>query len=213
LNIQITLGTHESGFDYRHLFDLAPHFLWAMVIVVVIAMLGPSRLANAFLSARKISFAGLEIDLKGDISQAVQAKGGDASNQLEGQVARRALRSLDLMQGARLLWIDENPANNETETKLFKRFGLAIDRATDDTEAERSLVGAAYDVVISNMNRNGNPEAGIAFLPKVLASVPSPPLIFYVGKTRPLPDGAFGLTTRPDELLNLVIDALERVRG
>lgn len=39
------------------------------------------------------------------------------------------------------------------------------------------------------------------------------PIIYYVGSadpSRPVPVGAFGLTARPDELLHLVMDALER---
>ena len=39
------------------------------------------------------------------------------------------------------------------------------------------------------------------------------PLIFYVSvrdEEKPLPVGAFGLTNRPDVLVHLVIDALER---
>ena len=38
-------------------------------------------------------------------------------------------------------------------------------------------------------------------------------MVFYVSvvyQDKPLPPGAFGLTNRPDELLHLVIDALER---
>jgi len=40
-------------------------------------------------------------------------------------------------------------------------------------------------------------------------------VVFYVSvvyQDKPLPPGAFGLTNRPDELLHLVIDALEPVR-
>jgi hypothetical protein len=42
------------------------------------------------------------------------------------------------------------------------------------------------------------------------------PVIFYVGRPEPgagVPADAFGLTNRPDQLLQLVIDALSRVRG
>jgi hypothetical protein len=53
-------------------------------------------------------------------------------------------------------------------------------------------------------------DAGKAFLPKVRQAPLSPPLIFYVGQERDVPAGAFGLTIRPDELLNLVLDVLER---
>jgi len=42
------------------------------------------------------------------------------------------------------------------------------------------------------------------------------PVIYYVGRPNPdagVPLGAFGLTNRPDQLLQLTIDALSRVRG
>jgi CheY-like chemotaxis protein len=213
VDIKISFPAPEPSFDYKLLFDLAPHLLWACIILGVLAMIGPKRIAEAILKARKISFAGVEIDLKSDIAEAVQAKGFDVLSQLEGQVARRVQRSLALTRGARLLWIDENPLNNATETQLLKRLGISVDRAKTDADAERALASGAYDIVLSSMTRGGNAEAGITFLPKVLANDLSLPLIFYVGKKRPIPEGAFGLTIRPDELINLILDALERARG
>lgn len=41
------------------------------------------------------------------------------------------------------------------------------------------------------------------------------PVIYYIGRPDPgagVPPGAFGVTNRPDQLLQLVIDALSRVR-
>jgi hypothetical protein len=41
------------------------------------------------------------------------------------------------------------------------------------------------------------------------------PVLYYVGSLdpgAPTPAGAFGITIRPDELLMLCLDALERVR-
>lgn len=213
MDVKISFPTPEPAFDYKVLFDLAPHMIWAIVIVMVIAMIGPKRLATAFLNARKISFGGLEIDLKGDILEAVQAKGVDVSSQLEGQVARRAQRSAALTTGARLLWIDEHPDNNTIEIRLFKRLGLIIDLATSDADATKRLAEHVYDVVLSSWTRAGDGDAGRKFIPTVHASMLSPPIIYYVGKIREVPIDAFGLTVRPDELLNLVLDALERVRG
>lgn len=213
MNVNISFPPPEPALDYRLLLDLAPHMIWAFVIVMVVAMIGPKRLATAFLNARKISFGGLEIDLKGDISEAVQAKGVDVSSQLEGQVARRAQRSAALTTGARLLWIDEHPDNNTVEIRLFKRLGVVIDLATSDAEATTRLAEHVYDVVLSSWTRAGDGDAGRAFIPTIRAAVLNPPIIFYVGKAREVPMDAFGLTVRPDELLNLVLDALERVRG
>ena len=44
----------------------------------------------------------------------------------------------------------------------------------------------------------------------------SQPVIFYIGRPNPAagaPPGAFGVTNRPDELLQLTIDAFSRVKG
>lgn len=213
MDINISFPPPEPAFDWKLLFDLAPHLIWAIVILLVVGMIGPKRIATAFLNARKISFAGVEIDLKGDITEAVQAKGVDPSSRLEGQVARRAQRSLALTTGARLLWIDEHPANNENEVRLFKRLDMAIDLAASDADATKRLAASVYDVVISSWTRAGDSEAGKTFIPTIRAAMPSPEVIFYVGKIRDVPIGAFGLTVRPDELLNLVLDVLERARG
>jgi hypothetical protein len=53
-------------------------------------------------------------------------------------------------------------------------------------------------------------------LPRLREAGFSQPVIFYVGRPEPgagVPAGAFGLTNRPDQLLQLTIDALSRVRG
>lgn len=213
MDIKVSFPPPEPTFDWKLLFDLAPHLIWAIVILLVIGMIGPKRIATAFLNARKISFAGVEIDLKGDIAEAVQAKGVDASSKLEGQVARRAQRSLALTTGARLLWIDEQPANNDNEVRLFKRLGMAIDLAASDTDATKRLAAGVYDVVISSWTRAGDSQAGRTFIPTIRPAMLSPEVIFYVGKIRAVPIAAFGLTVRPDELLNLVLDVLERARG
>jgi len=42
------------------------------------------------------------------------------------------------------------------------------------------------------------------------------PVIFYIGYPDPskgVPPHAFGITHRPDELLHLIMDALERVKS
>lgn len=213
MEVNILFPSREPAFDYALLFELAPHLIWATIFAVIIALIGPKRLASAFLNARKFSFAGLEVDLKGNISEAVQAKGVDVSSHLEGQVARRAQRSAGLTVGTRMLWVDENPGNNTIEIQLFKRLGFNIDLATSNEDAAKRLAEHVYDVVLSNWTRLGDGNAGKNLIPTVRAATLSPPIIFYVGKVREVPVDAFGLTVRPDELLNLVLDALERKRG
>ena len=56
----------------------------------------------------------------------------------------------------------------------------------------------------------------MAALPALQAVAPDTPVIFYVGEVderRGPPPGSAGITNRPDELLHLVLDVLERRRS
>src|ERR1700733_7312050 len=129
----------DPGLGYKLLSDLAPHILWAVVILTVFWMVGPKRVAAAILNARKISFGGIELDLKADISDAAQAKNLAISPRAQDQVTQRAERLLPQIRGFRLLWIDGVPANNENEMRLLSRIGIMIDLAKSDAEAEQRL--------------------------------------------------------------------------
>jgi hypothetical protein len=72
-----------------------------------------------------------------------------------------------------------------------------------------------FDVVVSDMARDGIQDEGIRFLSKVRQQGLKQPVIFAVGAydpSRGTPPYAFGITNRVDELLNLLFDAIERVR-
>ncbi|HSE82988.1 MAG TPA: hypothetical protein VLB01_00400 [Thermodesulfobacteriota bacterium] len=75
------------------------------------------------------------------------------------------------------------------------------------------LKGGRYDVVISDMARGDNTTAGLEFLNELRKEDKTTPVIFYVGVfnlEKGIPPQAFGITNRPDELLHLTLDALER---
>jgi hypothetical protein len=135
------------------------------------------------------------------------------------RVIRRAERSLDLCKGARILWIDDRPANNRNERRMLRQLGIDVEPVTTTELALTALAPdqGGYDVIISDMHRVedgvAHPEAGKELLARYTGHVP---VILYVGVFDPrrgVPGPAFGITNRPDELLHLVIDALERVRG
>jgi len=70
-------------------------------------------------------------------------------------------------------------------------------------------------VIISDIARGDTADQGVRDLPLLRRSAPETPVIFYVGKLdshQGTPAGAFGITNRPQELLHLVLDALERKR-
>jgi CheY-like chemotaxis protein len=135
----------------------------------------------------------------------------------------RANTHRSLFEGAEVLWVDDRPSNNRNEARMLRSFGALITFSATTEEALHALGTAVdqhqpFDVVLSDINRalpTQDPTAGLSMLARLRDSGFSQPVIFYVGSLRPeagVPPGAFGLTNRPDQLLQLVIDALSRVR-
>lgn len=133
------------------------------------------------------------------------------------RVLRRAERCRLVLEGKRILWIDDSVVNNRREHELLEALGLKIESVQSGAVAEQSLAddGGGYDLILSDIARPEGDRAGLEFLERYRLRRPNQkvPLIFYINQrneNEPMPIGAFGLTNRPDELLDLVIDALER---
>ena len=203
----------EAGFPWTEILSLAPHLFWAAVALTILFIIGPSRIRDAFTKVTKIELAGIEVEFKSEIEAAARAREIDPPPQLRDRLARRLEHRRSLISGARILWIDDCPKNNTIEIGLLRSFGAAVDLALSNKDASERLRSAVYDIVLSDMARDHDAEAGKRIMPDVKSAVLSPPLILYVGKVRSLPEGAFGLTIRLDELLHLILDALEREKN
>lgn len=128
---------------------------------------------------------------------------------------RRAALVAPALEGARLLWIDDNPAGNTWERATFEALNVEVTTAGSTEEAVHRLSVDSFDVIISDISRDGDHAAGLTALPQLQEIAPDTPVLFYVGRADPArraPEGALGLTDRPDELLHLVLDVLERRR-
>ena len=132
------------------------------------------------------------------------------------QVARRAARIETLIRGARLILVNDTPEQMSHVMKLLGDLGTDVRVETSSEGALRALSNDTYHVVISDMERDAVPDEGIRFLKQMRDNGILIPVIFTVGHFNPAlgtPASAFGITDRVDECLNLVFDALERVRG
>ncbi len=142
------------------------------------------------------------------------------SEEEKEQAVRRARSRLHVFRKKYMLWIDDCPENNINERRMFHALGINIDTARTTEEALRILAIAPYDVIISDMKRDNDSRAGQKFLQRlrekedtVLEKNRNTPVIIYLGSFSPdrgTPPHAFGITNRPDTLLHLVTDALER---
>lgn len=132
---------------------------------------------------------------------------------------RRALENPAITQGARILWVDDNPDNNRWETAMFESIGIEV----VSRETTRSAVGClrqdprGFDLILSDIHREGGPQEGVRAMGELRAARPGVdlPIIFYIRNllSKDPPAGSQGITTDPDELLRLVIEQLERSRS
>jgi CheY-like chemotaxis protein len=148
----------------------------------------------------------------------VEVPAADREAALERANANRAL-----FEGAEILWVDDHPSNNRNEARMLRSFGALITFAATTEEALLALRDGdeqhqPFEIILSDISRDlpaPDPTAGLAMLPRLREAGFHQPTISYIGRPEPnagVPAGAFGLTNRPDQLLQLTIDALSRVR-
>lgn len=128
---------------------------------------------------------------------------------------RRAQLARPVLQGAKILWVDDQPENNLWERTTFRFFGAEVEAAETTRSALAYLGSTRYDLIISDIARARVPDEGVRALPAIITRAPDTAIVFYVGQldaAAGIPRGARGITNRPDELLHLALDVLERTR-
>ncbi|MDD9962632.1 MAG: hypothetical protein OXU70_11125 [Gammaproteobacteria bacterium] len=189
---------------------LAPHLLWALVLAVVLWCVGGTAVRDVLSRVKGVEFGGVRIDIESAVESAAAAQDVEVSRRASRAVAERLRRAQGRVAAMRLLWIDDDPTGNAEEMRILKGLGATIDLARSNKDARERLAVAVYDIVLSDIKRGEQGDEGIRFLPEALDALLSPPVIFYVAESKGTPNGAFGIATRPDELMHLIVDALER---
>jgi CheY-like chemotaxis protein len=201
------------------LIRLLPAVLWIVLVVVIVIRLRRELLSRfGDLTGLEVGHAGVKLSfIVRDLEKAAEASSTPGAKQSTGSdrsiVAQRANRNQVVLRGARLLWVDDNPDNNYYESSILKSLGVSIDTARTTEEALNMNAEHRYDVIISDMARGNNNRAGVDLLNELRKQRNHPQVIFYTMGSRPIPEGAFGITDRPDHLLHLVMDVLERERS
>jgi len=141
---------------------------------------------------------------------------GGATEAIEYNAAlRRASLARDVFRGSRVLWIDDEIDSVELEKQALEHLGIRVTTARTTQEALGQLRTGSFDLILSDIERAGDPDEGVHVIPQLEESAPNTPIVFYIAQLeeeRGIPQGASGITNRPDELLHLVLDQLERVR-
>ncbi len=128
-------------------------------------------------------------------------------------VLRRVGARAERLRGVRVLWIDDHPRGVAHERRMLEALGMKVVAVESSQRAFELLDRSQPELVISDVARGPVEDEGIRVLPALRALAPSARVIFYVNELdeeAPVPAGAFGITNDPDELLHLVMDAVER---
>jgi CheY-like chemotaxis protein len=136
----------------------------------------------------------------------------------------------ELLRRARILWVDDHPENNLPVAGLLRHFGASVDLPRSNAEAIGLMGAGRYDVVISDVARDdegaGSELKGIELAELIFDRWGLRPILF-VGRFNPatLPSASpaqrleliqriqrstFAITNRVDEVLQYVLDMLER---
>jgi len=187
-----------------------------LLLIMVFLLFNLDMLKSLVHGVRHVELMGVKLDIDSTAKIFADDKSGGHAppslGQAEGAL-RRASKSADLFARATILWVDDYPENNLYLRRVLHDLGASVVITLSTNEAADSLRRHFFDVVISDINRPEGTDVTKNFAQLVAKERPDPPyFIFYVGKldSRDPPKGAFAITNRSDDLLNLVTDALER---
>lgn len=199
------------------LIKIVPTLLWILLIAgIIVAFYSPIK-QHLIPNMSTINVFGVEANfVRQQLDQVAQAGTPAGSPEERGQVARRAQRLFPIIRGARVLIVNDNPQDMLSFEHILRNLGLQVDKVRTTEDALEKMDRRVYDVVISDMERDGASNEGQRFLEATVKRDTMRPTIFGIREFDPdrgVPPYAFGITNRTDELLNLVFDVLERTKG
>ena len=116
---------------------------------------------------------------------ALALRRGSLSADIDACVAALPTLASAPRQAARVLWVDDRPANNEAERKWLRPHGIVFDNVVSTGEALEQLVAESYDLVITDLGRRASSDrsatAGASFLEQAILRG-GPPVIVYAGR-------------------------------
>jgi CheY-like chemotaxis protein len=199
------------------LIKIIPSMLgFILAIILLIIFYKPIRY-ELFPRIGSVKAFGIEASfvekIKSDVEKIGEKRKINISRTVSFIVAQRAGRLAPLVKGRRILWVDDNPQNNNLEINILESLGIVVYQASTSDEAFRLLKESKYDLIISDIMRDNVQDEGIRFLKRLIDNKLNYNVIFFAANidfNRGTPPHAFGITNRFDELLHLVFDVLER---
>lgn len=89
-------------------------------------------------------------------------------------------------RGLRILWVDDRPANNLSYVRELEDLGAEMLLAEDAPSAERLFARGQVDLLLSDISRGGDPDAGLDALARWRErGIFTGPAVFFTGRVTP----------------------------
>ena len=85
------------------------------------------------------------------------------------------------IEGSRAPWVDDRPQNNRYERQALEALGIRIDLSTSTDSALEMAAEAPYRLIISDMDRPPDPNAGYTLLDALGRKHMNIPVVLYTG--------------------------------
>ncbi len=157
-----------------------------------------------------ISFYLLEAEKRGGPANAPPKNPPDAR-----EIQATAKEASEINLGSRrVLWVDDNPQNQEYERQALSALGIQFVLAESTAKAIPLLGSQKFDLVITDFKRADDPQGGYTLLAEVKKVSPTTPVIIYSASATPELEqearqrGAYAETNQPQRLFSLSVAAL-----
>lgn len=205
--------------------------VWPILLGYILVRFGP-ELRGFASSLGEFTFkaAGFEATAKRRQGEAVAALGAavaarplpGATPEITAGEARAAAQIVSELtpqailraEGSQVLWVDDKPDGNLHERQALEALGIRVSLAASTDEALTALGHRRFDVIISDMARPSDAQAGCTLLEQLRSNGNQTPIIFYTASSNPSRSeearkrGALGSTNRASELIKMVMDVI-----
>lgn len=151
-------------------------------------------------------------EVSGESLDVIGATTRGAADLIADAVSPRLMRRLSA--GGSILWVDDRPENNFYERQALEALGARVVLSTSTDDALNQTKHRRFDVIISDMGRPPDSQAGYTLLDELRKRRDPTPFIIYASSNAPehrqhaISRGALGSTNQANELLLLVLEAL-----
>jgi CheY-like chemotaxis protein len=182
--------------------------LIGLTVVVVLLVVYRRGVRRLFEGASRIRVGGV-VDIEMMVATVAEGESKTIPQARLESVARQYDAVQSRLPGLRVLWVDDEPANNVAERQLLRHLGVVVQTALGTAEALDHLGRDDFDLILTDIGRADPDDSGTEMAVRIRRLDIRTPIVGYIGEvdqSRPHPAGFRALVDYPDDLLREVMN-------